>query len=210
MKHVLGIARQHLGLKEWPGARHNPEIIEMFDQSGHAWVQDDETPWCAAFVGAVLGQAGLRGTGKLNARSYLDWGEEIPLSQAQEGDIVVFWRGEPDGWQGHVGFYAGIAADGAIKVLGGNQGNAVSIADYPRGRLLSVRRATKPRSSQVQSTTQISAVGGQVGNALTALQVIPRLDGTAQILAIIGFTVVGLALAWVMRERARKWRQGDR
>ena len=52
---------------------------------------DDESPWCAAFVGAVLAECGLAGTGSLTARSYLKWG--VP------GDIAVLWRGARDGWE---------------------------------------------------------------------------------------------------------------
>jgi len=210
MRHVYELAHQHLGLKEWPGAKHNPEIVDMFAEVGHDWVQDDETPWCAAFVGAVLGQAGLRGTGKLSARSYQHWGEEVALEDAEPGDIVVFWRGSPDSWQGHVGFFVELNSTDRIIVLGGNQGNAVSKRAYPAGRLLSVRRAKAPRKTLLLSTTHQAATAGQLGNALTAWQVVPQLDADLQPFALAGFVLVALALLWVSRERWRKWLAGDR
>jgi uncharacterized protein (TIGR02594 family) len=136
---ILATSGEHLGIKEWPGAKHNPAIVAMFAAKGHEWVQDDETPWCAAFVGSVLAQLGLPHTGKLNARSYLDWGFKVDMQDALPGDVVVFWRGSRQGWQGHVAFLVRFEGDSVI-VRGGNQGNAVSDAPYPVGRILGIRR----------------------------------------------------------------------
>lgn len=203
------IAKTYLGLEEWPGARHNPRVVELFAQSGHQWVQDDETPWCAAFVGAVLGQAGMAGTGKLNARSYLDWGEPVDLTDARQGDIVVFWRGSRDGWQGHVGFYEGQRHD-TIMVLGGNQGNKVSVAEYPEARLLGVRRARQPRAAVTEtktaraSTAQITAGAASVGTAIAAL------DGQAQQIAIIGGLILVAFGLWFFRNRLKDFARGAR
>lgn len=132
-------AKAHLGTQEIKGKSHNPEIVGWFGQVGHSWVTDDETAWCAAFAGAMLQLGGLPSTRKLNARSYMEWGAPVRLEDAQPGDIVVFTRGDPNGWQGHVGFF--VRRDGAhIIVLGGNQSNAVTTAPYPVSRLLGVRR----------------------------------------------------------------------
>ena len=124
---------------EWAGSDHNPKIVQMFADVGHSWVKDDETAWCAAFVGSMLKRSGLPHTGKLNARSYLNWGVGVPLEMAERGDLVVFTRGDPNGWQGHVGFYSG-HDDKYVYVLGGNQSNQVNIKPYSRKRLLGVRR----------------------------------------------------------------------
>lgn len=170
---IYAAAEGYLGLKEWPGAKHNPEIVKLYADAGHGWVQDDETPWCAAFVAAVLAQLGLQGTGKLTARSYLQWGEPVDLDDAEPGDIVVFWRGSPDGWQGHVAFFDSLAA-GAVRVLGGNQGDAVSIASYPKGRLLGVRRlAAAPRGApepaeRPKASKSVAAAWAAVGVAIAA------------------------------------------
>lgn len=207
---IYDAAAEYLGLEEWPGARHNPAIVEFAKTVGHGWVQDDETPWCASFVGSVLAQLGLPHTGKLNARSYLEWGDEVPLERAHRGDVVVFWRGSRDSWKGHVGFYEGVDRQGNILVLGGNQGNRVSVAPYSRERLLSVRRLRQPRASLVESTTMQAAVT-QVGGAATAgVAAVGALDGMAQTVAIVGCVVVGLAALYIMRERIAKWAKGDR
>ena len=96
------------------------------------------TAWCAGFVNASLQQAGQEGTGSLAARSFLDWGQ--PTETPQIGDVAVFSRGSNPA-HGHVGFYAGEDPERGIRVLGGNQGNAVSYNYYPTDRLLGYRRA---------------------------------------------------------------------
>jgi len=201
------IANSYLGLKEWPGAKHNETIVNFYKKAGHPEIKDDETPWCAAFVGAVLAEAGLTGTGALAARSYLKWGEAVSdISEAEPGDVVVFWRGAKDGWQGHVGFF--VRPDGdKIMVLGGNQGNAVSIAAYPKSRLLGIRRAKKPKTAVSSTTIQAAAVTA-VSGAGGVATAIGSLDGTAQIVLIV-LAFVGLAgLGWIARERIKKLAAG--
>jgi len=138
------MASEEVGLREIAGNRHNPNVVQFFADVGHAWVKDDETAWCAAFLGAMLERAGIPSTRKLNARSYLEWGEAVELRNAKPGDVVIFWRGSPDDWRGHVGFFSG--RDGPnIEVLGGNQSDAVNVSRYPASRLLGVRRMPAPR-----------------------------------------------------------------
>ena len=142
-------ATKEVGTKEIVGPEDNPKIVEWFKQVGHGWVRDDETAWCAAFVGAMLELSGIVSTRGLNARSYVEWGEEV--KEPRPGDIVVFWRGSPDSWKGHVGFF--VSQDRKhIKVLGGNQANSVSFANYSTASLLSIRRA--------RSTVEPSAFAG--------------------------------------------------
>lgn len=136
---VFNLAKTYEGTWEWKGSDHNPVVVGFFADVGHSWVQDDETAWCAAFVGSVLEKCGIRSTRKLNARSYLDFGTPINLEDAREGDIVIFSRGDPNGWQGHVAFYVSHGTQ-YINVLGGNQSNQVNIKPYSRSRLLDVRR----------------------------------------------------------------------
>jgi uncharacterized protein (TIGR02594 family) len=118
----LRIARRYLGQKEIAGTASNPTIAGFFARvAGKAMT--DETPWCAAFVGNCLAEAGERGTGKLNARSYLDWGVEVPSGFERPGDIAVFSRGGSV-WQGHVAFFLRFIGD-LVEVLGGNQADGV-------------------------------------------------------------------------------------
>jgi uncharacterized protein (TIGR02594 family) len=133
------IARGYIGTTEGPGPLDNPVIIEMYTSVGQAHVEHDEVAWCAAFVGHCLEKAGIRSTRKLNARSYLDWGVPVEVSEARQGDVAVIPRGT-SGWQGHVFFIDRI--EGAwVWGLGGNQDDAVNVKRYAVSKLLSIRRA---------------------------------------------------------------------
>lgn len=142
-------ARSLIGIKEIRGAQHTPEILEMFRIAGHSGVKDDETPWCAAAANTALKIAGWKGTDKLNARSFLELGEKV--EDPRIGDVVVLWRGTPNGWQGHVGFFAGFDPKGNIIVLGGNQNDEFNFTSYPLERLLEYRRPTERLDTPVRS-----------------------------------------------------------
>lgn len=136
----LELARAELCVTEVSGSGHNKRIVDYFADAGHPEVKNDETAWCAGFVGAMLKRAGMPNSGSLAARSYLKYG--TPVDTPEPGDIVVFSRGNST-WEGHVGFYVG-ETDTAVKVLGGNQSNKVSIANYSKTRLLGYRRPIAP------------------------------------------------------------------
>ena len=133
------IARSYIGTTEGPGPEDNPVIIEMYGSVGHEWVEHDSVAWCAAFVGHCLENSGIKSTRKLTARSYLNWGIPIEVTDAQQGDIGVISRGSSS-WQGHVFFIDRIEGPW-IWGLGGNQSDAVNIKRYPVSKLLGVRRA---------------------------------------------------------------------
>ena len=132
----LKVARSYLGLKEYKGNRHNPKILEWWSKIRMPFT-DDETPWCAGFVGGVLEECGIRSTRSAVARSYLWQNWDQRLKGPAVGAIVVFWRGKRTGPNGHVGFVVGRDQHGNLMVLGGNQGNAVSIRPFDTGRVLS-------------------------------------------------------------------------
>lgn len=135
----IEVARSFDGLNE----KKDTQVIASFIKKAAGQdINPSDTAWCAAFVNAVLGASGGKGTGKLNARSFLDWG--VPAEEPSEGDVVVFSRGGST-WQGHVGFYVGteVGDDGKdyIRVLGGNQSNSVKESLYPASRVLGYRKA---------------------------------------------------------------------
>ncbi len=132
----MPFAWAELGQAERTGAASNPRILDYFRDVGHRAVADDETAWCAAFVGACLERAGLDSTRLLSARSYLTWGE--PAAASDLGTIVVLSRGS-DPALGHVGFLVG-ETDAHVLLLGGNQSNAVSVEAFDRGRIIALRR----------------------------------------------------------------------
>ncbi len=122
-------ARKHIGLRETKGANHTPEIVQFWKDIKRGGIKDDETPWCAAFVGAMLERCSIRSTRFESAKSYLQWGEG--LTTPCVGCVVVFSR---DGG-GHVGFVIGKDSAGNLLVLGGNQGDAVNIKAFPVSRV---------------------------------------------------------------------------
>lgn len=131
---ALSVAQEKLGWSETDGV---DKLTDFLNNNGQN-IDPTETAWCAAFVNATLKEAGMDGTGLLNARSFLQWGTEV--TEPAEGDVVVLSRGD-SAWQGHVGFFKGFDSKGNILILGGNQGDAVTIQAYPASRLLGYRRA---------------------------------------------------------------------
>lgn len=123
-------ARKHIGLSEIPGPRHNTTILSWLTRLG-AWWTDDETPWCGTFVAQCLEKSG-REIPKhwYRAKEYANYGTR--LDKPAYGCIAVLSRQGG----GHVGFVVGeVSKGGDLLILGGNQGNKVSIARFPRSRI---------------------------------------------------------------------------
>lgn len=140
MSKLLQIAFVELGTTEIPGAEHNPRIVEYSQQKNFPGVRDDETPWCSIFVNFCCDQLKYEKSGKANARSWMQVGKDSS-DDPKPGDIVVFWRESIHSWKGHVAFYLGHSQDKKkIFCLGGNQGNAVSVAGYDTKKVLGFRR----------------------------------------------------------------------
>jgi uncharacterized protein (TIGR02594 family) len=143
---ALEVARTWVGTRERPGDGSNPAVLGML-QGDASWVEDDETPWCSAFANEVCRRLGLPRSRSLAARSWLLVGEPVLLSLAEPGlDVVVFKRG--GGNQpgpsvikapGHVAFFEALEGD-LVRVVGGNQGDAVTSALFPAKNVLGVRR----------------------------------------------------------------------
>lgn len=144
-------ALSQYGTTEIVGKKDNPEVLKYFNEIGFSHLNlKDETAWCSAFVNWCFAVNRLPFTARLNATSWLDWGNEVdPPENARGGDVVVFWRGKKKGekiagtdlMKGHVGFFVNYDPDGkSINVLGGNQGNKVQIIKYPISKLLGIRR----------------------------------------------------------------------
>lgn len=126
-------ARRHMGVREIPGVNHHPLIVQMWKTIKRGGIKDDETPWCAAFVGFCLENVGIVSSRFESARSYLTWG--LPLDRPVHGCVVVFTRAGG----GHVGFLVGVDRQDNLLILGGNQGNAVNVRAFPRSRVTGYR-----------------------------------------------------------------------
>lgn len=123
------------GQRETPGQPTNPRIRKMFAEAGHPAVVSDEVAWCAAFVGACLERSAVRSSRSLLARSYLSWGDGLDAPRL--GAIAVFSRGS-DPAAGHVALLIGQTAS-QLVVLGGNQGDGVTVAAFAKADLLGLR-----------------------------------------------------------------------
>jgi uncharacterized protein (TIGR02594 family) len=131
----LAAAWDELGQREVRGASDNPRIAAFFRDAGQAANLHDEVPWCAAFVGACLERTGFMSSRSLMARSYLRWG--TALEEGRAGAVAVLSRGsDPDA--GHVGFLLGETL-AHVYLLGGNQADAVTVAAFPKARVLDLR-----------------------------------------------------------------------
>jgi len=139
----LSYAWSELGQREVRGATDNPRIREFYREAGLKTAHHDEVPWCAAFLGACLERAGHSSTRSLLARSYLRWG--APVASGRYGAIAILSRGA-DPAAGHVGFLLG-ETDTKVVLLGGNQSDAVTVATYPKSRLLGYRWPDEAESS---------------------------------------------------------------
>jgi len=129
----LSYGREFLGLKEIPGIKNEPVIVQWW-QRMRSWFRDDETPWCGLFVAICMSECGIKTPPTFfRALSWKDWGFSLPNPEV--GCVVVFSRTGG----GHVGFVVGEDQNGNLMVLGGNQGNRVSIVAFPRDRVVGYR-----------------------------------------------------------------------
>lgn len=138
---IFSRAQEEDGEKEIPGSKDNPEIIKFLKEGSPKYkpssgVWHDEIPWCAAFVGYVLKMAGLHGTGRADAVSYLKWGKK--LDKPVKGCVMVLEHidssGRPNG-RHHVTFFSHEKAN-YVYGYGGNQGNKVCLSAYDKREVM--------------------------------------------------------------------------
>lgn len=102
--------------------------------------------WCAGFVswcyshapGGIpfnysLGARHIRNQFRRRGWAYDAGGGRVP----EPGDIIVFWRGLRDGWEGHIGLVHS-CADGIVYTIEGNKGGfpaPVRMFDYVLSRI---------------------------------------------------------------------------
>lgn len=126
-------ARKYRGLREIHGAITEPVIGRWLKALG-AWWNEDETPWCGTAVAAWMKACGIQlPKAWYRAKSWLNWG--IDIHRPAVGCVVVFERSGG----GHVGLVVGKDQLGRLMVLGGNQGDSVSIAPFDPARALGFR-----------------------------------------------------------------------
>ena len=176
MNKVLKLCFEELGVKEIPGQDDNERILAYATEAGFSGVADDETPWCSVFANWVAHKLELEKSGKLNARSWVNVGKQV--ASPAPGDVVVFWRESPQSWKGHVAFFLGYSDDlTQVFCIGGNQGNAVSVAGYDSSKVLQFRRLDEA-TSDLGLPKPILKLGAR-GAEVEKLQVILNARGYA-------------------------------
>lgn len=140
----LALAERFVGQREIAGPKHNP-WVSAFSSTIDVSAPADETPWCSTFVNGICWMLGVQRSNSRAARSWLRVGTPVSLDAATPGFVVVVLKrgaGEQPGPEvtnapGHVGFLYKANAE-TVWVLGGNQGDAVTIAPFRRERVIGV------------------------------------------------------------------------
>jgi uncharacterized protein (TIGR02594 family) len=131
--------RKLYGTIEAPGGADNPLILQWAERIGLGHVyQHDSVAWCGLTVAYAAAQAGWDHAPHGNAlwaRNWADWGTSVPKGQEMFSDVLVFARGSA----GHVALYVGEDSTN-FHILGGNQGDKVSIKTRPKSGLIAARR----------------------------------------------------------------------
>jgi uncharacterized protein (TIGR02594 family) len=86
----MRFAYQELGQKEVLGPTNNRRIVEYQRAAGNP--ADEEVAWCSAFANWCMLHGRQHGTGLPNARSWLAWGDALPLRQPIVGCVTVLTR----------------------------------------------------------------------------------------------------------------------
>lgn len=105
-------------------------------KQGKSFIDPLKGPWCGDAVETAFS---LTLPGELlpdNPLASINWLKFGVPCDARYGAVLVFWRGSPSNWQGHVGFYVGEDAT-HYHVLGGNQSDSVTVSRIAKGRLRS-------------------------------------------------------------------------
>lgn len=143
----LAIAYEEMrrGVKELPGASHEERIL-LYHGATHLRATADEVPWCSAFACWCMEHADVNSPSSARARDWLEWGVPVSSLHPPQGAVVVLKRGghgqpgpEVQNAPGHVGFLWTLGEPGRIVLLGGNQGDSVSLGIFPTERILGVR-----------------------------------------------------------------------
>jgi len=133
-RHLLK-AVELFGTTESVGNINNPVIMGWAKELGIQNVYTaDSIPWCGLYAAIVIHRAARPVVDQpLWALNWNKFG--VRVTTPMLGDVLTFTRKSG----GHVGFYVG-EDDTAYHVLGGNQGNKVSVARIAKLRLSQARR----------------------------------------------------------------------
>lgn len=134
--YILRQALSFYGFAEAHGTADNPLILEWAKEVGDylgAPYKHDSEAWCGLFMALCAHRAGYTPPKiSLRAKEWLKFGK--PSQRPKLGDIMIFTRKGG----GHVGLYVG-EDKACYHILGGNQGDRVSIMRIEKARFLDCR-----------------------------------------------------------------------
>ena len=161
------------GTLETPGAANNPtilgwadEIARVTDSKYDDWVADfynaDSIAWCGLFI-AICALRSSQGRPErypvdkyLSALAWANWGTPVKVEDALIGDVGTKKRSGG----GHVFIIIGMTPT-SLWGIGGNQNDAVTIAEFPKSVVHSVSRPkyiVKPDGARKVMVTSAGAV----------------------------------------------------
>lgn len=114
--------------------RHKSSLIRWLTSDGATLGDPAKNPWCGDAVQTAIALTLPDEPLPTNPYLALNWTKFGFAVRPQMGCVLVFWRGSPDSWKGHVGFYAG-ETDTHYLVLGGNQANQIRYSLIAKNRL---------------------------------------------------------------------------
>ena len=147
-------ARKDIGQRETLGPNDSPFIRSMLKRLGLSWLLGQ--PWCGTIMADWMARAGYPVPPKaFRALAWADYGVACP--GPAHGAIAVLTRKGG----GHVGIVTGVSRNGLhVRILGGNQGDAVNEAWFPVARVTAYRLPIgvqrKPASIAARSTLSTS------------------------------------------------------
>lgn len=131
---ILTRAFATLGEREIAGTGSNSTILGWIRRWFPRQADDSSLAWCAIWVATIMQECGLEVPAlPFRAFSWRQWGAKR-TGEPQLGDVVILDRA--GGY--HVGLCLRVTAN-SVWLLGGNQGSAVSVAEFDRARVVSVR-----------------------------------------------------------------------
>ena len=139
---ALRVALQEMaaGSKEVGGNNRGPHVAKYLNG-----LANQGSNWCAGFVSWCFSQTagGIPYRYSLGARDTRNqfrrngWAFDADERMPEPGDIVVWWRGQREGWMGHIGFVLKVE-NGILYTVEGNKGSfpaPVNTFDYVLTRM---------------------------------------------------------------------------
>ena len=217
------LARTYINrnVREIRGGEH-PDIIKFFQEINKPEFNEDEVPWCAAFVGAVLYETNYGHNGSAWAADYGNWYKDKEIngylhkagadrvwsadgpelkSDVKYGDIMVLTRNGG----GHVCFFVKDNGNGTYKALGGNQNDEVNISNMLWSNTTYAMRPNgkgTPKLSEKDAKQVPDYEGKELyskpGGHIKPLDVVIGVGGAATALSTQDWLVGGFVVAIVL------------